>query len=76
MSKLAALLHSEIVSLYVGLNIILLNLHVLGVTWLTDVRIKAIIAIADVAVGAVVRALVTPTAVRQIPPTARPPLEV
>lgn len=74
MKKLGTLIHAEIVSAYVGLNIVLVNLSVLGVHWLTDSRIKAIIAIGDVLFGAVVRALVTPTPLT--PPAALPLVEV
>lgn len=73
-SKLGTLIHSEIVSVYVGLNIALVNLSVLGVSWLTDARIKSIIAIGDVLFGAVVRALVTPTTLSPVVP-AEPPHE-
>lgn len=73
MSKIAAVLHSEIVGLYSGLNAIIGALVVLNVVTLTPDQIAALLVIANVVLGPVVRALVTPTAVRVIPPPPPPP---
>lgn len=77
MSKLGALLHSEVVGIYSGLNSVLGALVVLNVVTLTPDQIAAALVIANVVIGPIVRGLVTPTTVRQIakvPPPAEPQL--
>ncbi len=66
MKTILALLHSEIVSVYAGVNSILASLVVLNVIKWTPDQIAAAVVIANVVLGPIVRGLVTPTAVRKV----------
>lgn len=64
MTKLAQLLHSEIVGIYGSINTIIGALVVLNVITLTPNQIAAVVVIANTALAPIVRGLVTPTTVR------------
>lgn len=72
MSKLGALLHSEIVQVYGSFNAILGALVVLNVVTLTPDQIAALLVILNAVLAPIVRGLVTPTAVRAAAVTVPP----
>lgn len=69
-SKVGSLLHSEIVALYTGANVILAQLVILNVIHLTPDKIAAWVSIIGVTLGPIVRAQVTPTTNASPPPLA------